>query len=107
MPTYIDGISEPAKLFFRMPDGTYVPFSGIEQVTIIEESEQDPDFAIPSWTETGEMSFTATLTKQSGKRIKKLFRKYDNVAKRFIRRIRRKQEKLRREKLKNGGKIYE
>ena len=101
--TFIDGKEEPLQLFYSTGDGEYVPFTGIQQATIIEEQKYDPELIRPSFLENGELTFTLSLTKRSRRNIKKLFREISNKIGRSIRKVKRAKEKERRAKLKSGG----
>ena len=107
MLTYIDGIHDEPTLFYRMPDGKYVPFTKVETAVISDEVKNDPDFISPSFTDTGELYFTGILTKKSSKGLIKLFRKIRNKHMRCIRSIKRAKEKHRRAKLKTEEHTHE
>ena len=106
MPPFIDGKTEPSSLFYCDGDGNYVPFINVKPVNIIiDESRYCPESIAPSFTRTGELTFTMKLTPKSTKEFKKSFRSIDNRIRRAIRTAHRMKEKARRSRLKGGGSL--
>ena len=103
MPTFIDGIMDPPKLYYSDGDGNYVPFTGIQEAVFELEIEHDPNIVVPSFTQTGELCFSLTMTPASSKRWKKTFHAFSNKIRRTIRTLKRQEEKQRRNRLK--GKV--
>ena len=81
----------------RGPDGTFVPINGIQEATF-DVVGSNPIVYVHPWAEPEEMEFS--LTRQSEKNLRKLFRPAMNRRCRMIRRFRRQKEKLRRDRLK-------
>ena len=100
MPTYIDGIMEPPKLYYSDGDGNYVPLMGIQEAKFKLEIQNDPNIVVPSFTQTGELCFSLTMTPASSKRWKKSFHAFSNHIKRTVRTMKRQKEKQRRNRLK-------
>ncbi len=102
MPPYIDEIHEPGQLFFSTGDGLFVPFPGIQALTL--PKIDDPAYAdAVCIKEATDLTITGQLTKQSEKSLKKLFRPMMQKRMRAIRKYKRKKEKIRRMILKSGG----
>ena len=102
MPPFIDGKTEPPSLFYSDGDGNYVPFTMREIEIIQDESVYCPESIVPSFTETGELTFTMKLTKKSHRDMIKLFMSVQNKIRRAIRTAKRMKEKRRRAILKGG-----
>lgn len=106
MPPYIDGIMEPPKLYYSDGDGNYVPFTGIQEAKFKLEIQNDPNIVVPSFTQTGELCFSLTMTPASSKRWKKSFHAFGNRIMRTIRTCKRQKEKGRRRRLKHEARIH-
>ena len=65
MPTYIDGIMDPPKLYYSDGDGNYVPFTGIQEAVFELEIEHDPNIVVPSLSQAGELCVSLTMTPAS------------------------------------------
>ena len=102
MPPFIDGKTEPPSLFYSDGDGNYVPFTMREIETINDEIVYCPESIVPSFTETGELTFTMKLTPKTSRSFKKLMRPIQNKFMRAIRTAKRMKEKRRRAILKGG-----
>lgn len=100
MPPFIDGIVEPPTLFYSDGDGNYVPFTGIQEAVFNLEMKHDPNIVVPSFTQTGELCFTLTMTPASSRKWRKQFHSFSNRIQRIIRTEKRKKEKQRRNRLK-------
>ena len=103
MLTFIDGIMDPPKLYYSDGDGNYVPLTEIQEAVFKLEIEHDPNIVVPSFTQTGELCFSLTMTPASSKRWKKTFHAFSNKIRRTIRTLKRQEEKQRRNRLK--GKV--
>lgn len=105
MPPYkqfIEGVSEPARFFYRSHDGEYVPLTEIQNITLLDEIKYDPSVIYPLWTETGELSFSISLTHKSSRRMRKMMQALKNSMMRSRRTAMRRKEKARRTLLKEG-----
>lgn len=102
MPPYIDEVHEPGQLYFRADGGLFVPFPGIQEMTL--PKIDDPAYAdAVCIKEATDFTIIGQLTKQSEKSLKKLIRPMMNKRMRAIRKYKRKKEKIRRMILKSGG----
>lgn len=104
MPPYIDGIMDPPKLYYSDGDGNYVTFTGIQEAKFKLEIQNDPNIVVPSFTQTGELCFSLTMTPASSKRWKKSFHAFSNKIRRTVRTRKRQKEKERRNRLKGISK---
>lgn len=90
-------------LFFRMGDGEYVPFPGIQEMTL-------PKVDDPKYTEAtnitnavdSSIQFEIKMTHRSARRFYRMLRADINRSRRIQRRWKRLQEKVRRNTLKYG-----
>lgn len=105
MPTFIDGIMDPPTLYYSDGDGNYVPFTRIQEANFRLEIQNDPNIVAPSFTQTGELYFSLTMTPASSKQWKKTFHAFSNKIRRTIRTSKRQKEKERRRKLKYETRI--
>ena len=105
MPPYIEGKTDPPRLFYCDGDGNYVPFTKIEDITFRKELEDNPDSITPSWTETGELCFTATFTPRTSRRFWRMVHAWNNHMCRERRTAKRQKEKERKRKLKGGDRM--
>lgn len=104
MPPYIDGIIEPPSLFYSDGNGNYISFTEIQEAVFNLEMKHDPNFVVPSFTQTGELCFTLTMTPASSRRWRRQFHAFSNRIRRTIRTEKRKKEKQRRNRLKGIAK---
>lgn len=100
MHQFIDGISEPAQFYFRNADGNFVPFTGIQEITIQEEVKYNPGSIIPTFDRAGELCFTTKITPKSLRDFRKMIRSIENYCMRRRRTFIRNKEKERRNRLK-------
>ena len=102
MPPH-DCIGYVGPLFFRMDNGEYVPFPGIQEMTL--PKVDDPAYAQTIRTMNTCETFSAEmkLTYRSVRKFYKMVHADINQAKRKRRRFKRQKEKARRNTLKYGG----
>ena len=100
MPPHTDVTIGPPKLYYSDGDGNYVPLTGIHEAKFKLEIQNDPNIVVPSFTQTGELCFSLTMTPSSSKRWKKSFHAFSNNIKRTVRTMKRQKEKQRRNRLK-------
>jgi len=89
-------------LFFKVGNGEYVPFPGIQEMTL--PNSDDPEYvkAISAMSACGEIQMEFKLTNKSVRHVFKRIRADINRARRRRRRFKRWQEKVRRNTLKYG-----
>ena len=80
-------------------DGQYVPLEKVSEVTICNDVKEH-DYSPLSLLSQTTLEFNATLTSQSEKRLRKMFRRMKNHMMRKKRTAIRRKEKLRRLSLK-------
>lgn len=105
MPTYIDGIMDPPKLYYSDGDGNYVPLTGIQEAKFKLEIQNNTSIVAPSFTQTGELCFSLKMTPASSKQWRRSFLAFSNKIRRTIRTCKRKKEKERRRRLKYEARI--
>lgn len=100
MPPHTDVTIDPPRLYYSDGDGNYVPFMGIQEAKFKLEIQNDPNIVAQSFTQTGELCFSLTMTPASSKRWEKSFHAFSNHIKRTVRTMKRQKEKQRRDRLK-------
>ena len=107
MPPHTDVTIDLPKLYYSDGDGNYVPFTGIQEAVFELEIEHDPniDIVVPSFSQTGELRVSLTMTPASSKRWRKSFHAFSNKIRRTIRTCKRQKEKERRRRLKHEARI--
>ena len=89
------------QLYIGDGNGNYTPFNGIQEITEVSDDEKkyDGDFAARMTAPFATVTFTVT-DKYACRRLRKIFKRDTNRARRIIRRCKRAKEKARRMKLK-------
>lgn len=89
------------QLYIGDGNGNYTPFNGIQDITEFSDDEKkyDDDFVARMTAPFATVTFTVT-DKYACRRLRKIFKRDVNRARRIIRRCERAKEKARRRKLK-------
>ena len=91
------------RLYIKVGDGGYVPFNGITEVELTDDSDAVYDPIVPITNEP--MTITFDMKRRDHKKILKFFKAQANNYGRRVRRYKRNKENARRALLKAGYKL--
>lgn len=100
MPPHTDVTIELPKLYYSDNDGNYVPFPGIQEITLPKIDNPMYADAVCIWNPADKLSFSMTLTHRSSRIWRRQFHAFSNKIRRTIRTQKRKKERQRRDRLK-------